>query len=55
VVYPAIKEGNHLCNDYMKGPFKEQVLDTFADPAKCHGIKLDFTYMFGSFGCESML
>lgn len=39
----------------MKGPFTEQIYDRFSDPEKCAGIKFDFTYWFGSFGCEATM
>ena len=39
----------------MKGPFKEQIYNNFSDPAKTCGIKFDFQYMLGAFGCESTL
>lgn len=55
VIYPLAKESAHLCNDFMKGPFKEQIYDRFSDPAKCEGINFDFTLMLGTFGCESTL
>ena len=55
VVLPIIKEGAHLCNDFMRGPFKEQIIDKFSSPENCHGLKFDFTYIVGCYGCESIL
>jgi hypothetical protein len=48
VVYPLAKESAHLCNDFMKCPFKKQIneyfmfqikLITFSDPKNIHGLK----------------
>ena len=55
ILYPLAKESAHLCNDFMKGPFKEQIYDQFCDPARCAGLKFDFQFMLGAFGCESTL
>ena len=55
VIMPLAKESAHLCNDFMKGPFKNQIWEKYSDPAKVHGLKFDFQYMFGAFGCESTL
>ena len=55
VIYPVCKESIHLCNDFMKGPFKDQIYDKFKDPANTCGLKFDFTYILGAYGCESTL
>ena len=55
VLVPVMKESAHLCNDFMRGPFKTQIYDKYSDPEKVHGLKFDFQYMFGAFGAESTL
>lgn len=39
---PIVKESAHLCNDFMKGPFKERIYDVFSDKTKTHGLNFDF-------------
>ena len=55
ILYPLAKESAHLCNDFMKGPFKDQIYDKFSDSENCSGLKFDFQFMFGAYGCESTL
>lgn len=52
VLYPVAKEGLYLCNDFMKGPFKDQIYKTYSNPELCCGLNFDFTYIMGSYGCE---
>ena len=55
VLMPLAKESAHLCNDFMKGPFKTQIYEKFSDPSKVYGLNFDFQYMLGAFGSESTL
>ena len=55
VVYPVCKESMHLCNDLMRGPFKEQIYDKFKDQENTCGLRFDFTYVLGAYGCESTM
>lgn len=50
IVLPVVKECLHLCNDIC-GPY-QRVYEAFSDPAKCEGIRFDFS-MCHVYGRES--
>jgi hypothetical protein len=54
-VLPIVKESAHLCNDFMKGPFKERIYDYFSKPENVSGLKFDFSYITGVYGRESTM